>query len=75
MIQLLVIIGGGMTALVVMPMDDDDFFVLGVAGDNIAGSADFSVASLRGSWRIIDHHIMYKPGIEIVKQAKIMWKL
>lgn len=64
MIQLLAIIGGGVPALVVVPVDDDDFLVLGVTGDDVARSADLSVASLRGRRRIIDHHIVHEPGIQ-----------
>jgi len=68
MIQLL--IGGGVPALIVVPMDNNDFLVFGVAGDDVAGSADLSIASLRGSRRVIDHHIMYQP--KIIKYAKII---
>lgn len=71
MVQLLDVIGGGVPALIVVSVDDDDFLVLGVAGNDIAGSADFSIASLRGRWRVIDHYIVYEPGIRIVKYAKI----
>lgn len=71
MVQLLAVIGGGVPALIVMSVDDDDFLILGVAGNDVAGSANFSIASLRGRWRVIDHHIVYESGIQIVKYAKI----
>lgn len=64
MIQLFAIIGSGMPTLVV-PVNDDDFLVLGVTGDDVAGSADLSVASLRGRRRIIDHHIVHESDIQI----------
>lgn len=70
MIQLFAVIGGGVSALIVVPVYDDYFFVFGVAGDDVAGSADLSVASLRGCRRVIDHHIMHEPDFQIVKHTK-----
>lgn len=72
MIQFLAVIGGGVTALIVVPVDDNDFLVLRIAGNAIAGfHKDFSVASLWGCWRIIDHHIMYESDIQIVNTRKL----
>jgi len=70
MIQLLTVIRSGVPALVVVTMDDDDFFVLGIAGDDVARSANLSIASLRGCRRVIDHHIMYEP-IQMLNTRKL----
>lgn len=64
-IQLFAVIRSGVATLIVMSMDDDHLLILGVAGHAVAGSADIPVAPLRGRWRIIDHHIVHEPNIQI----------
>lgn len=65
MVELLAVIRSGVTALVAVSMDDDHFLVLGVTGHAVAGSADLPVAPLRRRWRVIDHHIVNEPNIQI----------
>lgn len=67
MVQLLAVIRSGMSALIIVPMNNDNFLIFRVAGSDVTGSADFFIASLRRCWRIIDHHIMYEPDSQIVK--------
>jgi len=66
-IQLLAVVGGGVSTLVVVPMYDDDLLILGVTGRSITRSTDFPVASLRGRRRIVDHYIVHESAMRIVQ--------
>ena len=46
-IEIFAIVPGSMSALVVVPMNDHHFLVLGIAGDSVARSLDLRVAILR----------------------------
>lgn len=67
MIQFFAVIGGGVSALVVVSMNDNNLLVFGVADDGLASSADLSIASLRGRRRIVDCHIVHEPVTQSVK--------
>lgn len=60
-IEIFAIVTGSVSALILVPMNDHHFLVLGIACDSIARSLDLWVAILRrGRW-IVYHHIVNEP--------------
>lgn len=61
LIEIFAIIGGSVTAVIVVPMSDNRILVFGVPVDSCAGSSDLGIARLRRVWRIVDHDIVNEP--------------
>lgn len=63
-IEILAIVGRGVSTLIIMTMYHNDILVFGIPRNSIAGPSDLAVASLRWRRRVIEYDVVHKPVYE-----------